>query len=52
MPLAQHRYNTGQGLVEYALIVLFISLAAVTALTALGVTLDSFYSRVVPALSP
>ncbi|MCS7051683.1 MAG: hypothetical protein NZL87_08725 [Thermomicrobium sp.] len=33
----------GQGLVEYALIILFVAVALVAALTALGGNLSSFY---------
>ncbi len=52
MCIVQQRYIPGQGLVEYALIILLISLVAVTALSALGVAVDEFYSSVAPALSP
>ena len=36
----------GQGLIEYALIVLFVAVALVVALSAFGGILSNFYSRV------
>ncbi len=44
---AVHRALPAQSLVEYGMIILFIALATVVALTALGGSLDSFYQAVV-----
>ncbi|MCX2727277.1 Flp family type IVb pilin [Thermomicrobium sp. 4228-Ro] len=44
---AVHRALPAQSLVEYGMIILFIALAVVTALTALGGSLDTFYQSVV-----
>ena len=38
--------ESGQGLVEYALILAFISIAVVAGVTALGVNLNSKYTEV------
>ena len=40
----------GQGLVEYALILMLVALVAVAALTALGATLPGIYTTVAGAL--
>lgn len=40
----------GQGLVEYALILLLIAIALVGALTALGKDLDAAYQRIAAAI--
>lgn len=42
------RHETGQALVEYALILLFIALAAAAALTALGPQVASWFADVLP----
>ncbi len=41
----------GQGLVEYALILLFVAIALVAALTLLGGTLANFYQTAAAAFS-
>lgn len=41
--------SSGQGLVEYSLIILFVALAVFVALQALGTSLDAFYQAVVAA---
>ncbi len=45
--MSRSRREEGQGLVEYALIVLFIALAVLIALTVFGQTVSSLYSQVV-----
>jgi pilus assembly protein Flp/PilA len=40
----------GQGLVEYALIIAFIALAIIIALTAFGSTLLAYYNNIAAAL--
>jgi pilus assembly protein Flp/PilA len=44
------RGEEGQGLVEYALIILLVAVAVVGALTALGGALNGLYSQAVSAL--
>jgi Flp pilus assembly pilin Flp len=50
MPSRQHTRETGQGLIEYALLLILAALAAVLALSGLGVSLQSVYAQVVAAL--
>ena len=40
-------WSSGQGLVEYALIILLVALVVVVGLQALGVSLDTFYQDAV-----
>lgn len=42
--------SRGQGLVEYALIILLVALAVFLALTLLGPTISSIFSSIPPAL--
>ena len=42
----------GQGLVEYAMIILLVALAALAAMTTLGTTLSSFLAKGVAAFPP
>lgn len=42
-----HKKERGQGMVEYALIILFIAIAVIAALTIFGTTLSSTYSDIV-----
>ena len=42
--------ESGQGLVEYALILLLVALAVVTALGAFGGALDAYYGSIVAAV--
>ena len=41
--IAYSQRQDGQGLAEYALILLFVAIAAIATITALGVTLDAAY---------
>lgn len=45
--MLRFRREEGQGLVEYALLVLFIALIVLVALTVFGQTISSLYSQVV-----
>ncbi|GBD09735.1 hypothetical protein HRbin22_01995 [Candidatus Thermoflexus japonica] len=45
--MVRFKREEGQGLVEYALIVLFIALIVLVALTVFGQTVSSLYSQVV-----
>ncbi len=45
--MSHFRREEGQGLVEYALLVLFIALIVLIALTVFGQTISSLYSQVV-----
>jgi pilus assembly protein Flp/PilA len=40
----------GQGLVEYALIIVLVSIAVIVALTALGTSVSTVFSRIVTSL--
>ena len=51
MPLLYHRWLPGQGLVEYALIILFVAIALVAALVGLRSGLAEFYSSVSSAFA-
>jgi Flp pilus assembly pilin Flp len=48
--LAAHQAPEGQGLVEYALIVFLVSIAAILALTALGGQIVDLFTQIVAAL--
>lgn len=41
--IASSRQQQGQGLTEYALILLLVAIAVIATITALGVTLDTAY---------
>ncbi len=43
------RYSRGQGLVEYALIIVFIAIVVVTALIVFGQGVGNLYSQVLAA---
>ena len=45
-----HRRQQGQGLVEYALIILFVAIALVAILALLGPAIGSIFSQIKPAL--
>jgi pilus assembly protein Flp/PilA len=44
------REEEGQGLVEYALIIVLVSIASIAALTLLGTTVASVFSTITAAL--
>jgi len=46
-----HQREEGQGLVEYALIILFVAVVLVGVLTTFGGSLTSLYQSIVTALS-
>ena len=46
----QRAKSRGQGFVEYALIILFVALVVVAALTLLGPLVSSVFTRIQPAL--
>lgn len=46
----QRRGQHGQGLVEYALIILFVAIAVVAILALLGPVIGSIFSQIAPAL--
>lgn len=47
---APRRGQHGQGLVEYALIILFVAIAVIAILALLGPVIGSIFSQIVPAL--
>jgi pilus assembly protein Flp/PilA len=48
---ARHRWHQrGQGLVEYALIILFVAIAVIAILSLLGPTIGNIFSQIRPAL--
>ena len=49
--LANLKREEGQGLAEYALIIVLVAIAVVGALTALGGQIDSVFSSIVTTLS-
>jgi pilus assembly protein Flp/PilA len=50
--IAQYREETeGQGLVEYALIIVLVSIAAIATLTILGTTVSDVFTRITNALT-
>ncbi len=44
------RNEKGQGMAEYALILVLVSIAAIAALTALGTSITDVFNRIVAAL--
>lgn len=48
--LMRRHADRGQGLVEYALIILFVAIAVVAAVTLLGPTISSIFNQIPPAL--
>lgn len=49
--LYHHSNEEGQGLVEYALILIFVALVVIVALTVLGPQLGNIFSGVIAGLS-
>jgi Flp pilus assembly pilin Flp len=49
-PARRHTTRRGQGLVEYVLIILFVALAVVLALSLLAPTINSIFNAIPPAL--
>lgn len=47
---APRRGQRGQGLVEYALIILFVAIAVIAILALLGPVIGSIFSQIIPAL--
>lgn len=45
-------HEKGQGMVEYTLIIAFIALAVILALTAMGLNLNSFFNSASSKLHP
>jgi pilus assembly protein Flp/PilA len=50
IPHAPRRGQRGQGLVEYALIILFVAIAVIAILALLGPVIGRIFSQVTPAL--
>jgi pilus assembly protein Flp/PilA len=48
--MAKMQNEEGQGLVEYALIIVLVSIVVILSLTALGTTVDSVFVRIAAAL--
>jgi pilus assembly protein Flp/PilA len=48
--MAKMRNEEGQGLVEYALIIVLVSIAVIVALTALGTSVSTVFSTIVTSL--
>jgi len=48
--MAKMRNEEGQGLVEYALIIVLVSIAVLVGLTALGTNINSIFNRIVTTL--
>jgi pilus assembly protein Flp/PilA len=46
----KHHKEKGQGLVEYALVILLVAVVVVGALTLLGTSLSSLFTSIVPYL--
>ena len=44
------RQEEGQGLVEYALIIVLVSIAVIALLTALGVNINAVFSEIITGL--
>jgi pilus assembly protein Flp/PilA len=49
--MAKMQNEEGQGLVEYALIIVLVSIAVILALTALGTSVSSVFDRIVGELA-
>lgn len=48
--IAKMQQEEGQGLVEYALIIVLVSIAVIVALTALGTSVSTVFSTIVTSL--
>jgi pilus assembly protein Flp/PilA len=48
--MAKMQNEEGQGLVEYALIIVLVSIAVIVALTALGTNISTVFSTIVTSL--
>jgi pilus assembly protein Flp/PilA len=48
--IAKMQQEEGQGLVEYALIIVLVSIAVILALTALGTSVSTVFSTIVTSL--
>ena len=48
--IAKMQQEEGQGLVEYALIIVLVSIAVIVGLTALGTNVSSVFTRIVTSL--
>jgi len=48
--MAKMQKEEGQGLVEYALIIVLVSIAVIVALTALGTSVSTVFSTIVTSL--
>jgi len=48
--MAKMQNEEGQGLIEYALIIVLISIVCIIALTAIGTGVNSVFSRIAAAL--
>ena len=48
--MAKMQNEEGQGLVEYALIIVLVSIAVIVALTALGTNVSSVFDKIVTKL--
>ena len=48
--MAKMQNEEGQGLVEYALIIVLVSIAVIVALTALGTSVSTVFSTIVTSL--
>ena len=48
--MAKMQNEEGQGLVEYALIIVLVSIAVLVGLTALGTNINSIFQRIVSTL--
>ena len=46
----KHHKEKGQGLVEYALVILLVAVAVVAALTLFGTSVSSMFTSIVPSL--
>jgi pilus assembly protein Flp/PilA len=49
-PVIFHQYNKGQGLVEYALILVLVVVIAIVILALMGNNLSNFYKNVVDGI--
>ena len=49
-PQHHHLHQRGQGLVEYALIILFVAIAVIAILALIGPAIGSIFSQIKPVL--